>query len=95
MEREYIWVEEGKIKEGLSKKLCDPIFFTRSKVPVRLWSLPYFRNKDIQPPINLPLVHRDSAILEDVLRDWSIRQGYLLYRGQFEEGAIWLAIEYE
>lgn len=95
MIREYIYIDDGELKEGLSHKLCAPISFRRDKKPYRLWSLPHFRCKDIEPPKNLPLIHGDSAFLEDQLRDWSVRQDSLFYRGQFVEGNIWLAIEYE
>ncbi|ARP06651.1 hypothetical protein K08M3_51410 [Vibrio alginolyticus] len=92
--REYIWVEEGAVKES-GHKLCDPIPFTSDKKPVRLWTLVHFRNQAIVPPANLPLVHRDTAILEDISHDWSIRQGHLIYRGQYAEGGIWLAVEFD
>ena len=94
MERAFIWIPEGRVKES-GHQLCDPVPLKFSKKPIRLWSLTRFRNKAIKPPSRIPLVHRETGILEDITHDWSIRQGHLVYRGQFAEGGVWVALEFE
>jgi hypothetical protein len=94
MKREYIWVEEGTVSTS-GHQLCAPIPFPHKKQPIRLWALIHFKNKARRPPETLPLIHRDTGLLEDPLHDWSIRQGHLIYRGQYAEGGAWLVVEFD
>ncbi|ARP36779.1 hypothetical protein K08M3_51710 [Vibrio alginolyticus] len=87
-------LKKGRLKSQVIS-YATQYLFTSDKKPVRLWTLVHFRNQAIVPPANLPLVHRDTAILEDISHDWSIRQGHLIYRGQYAEGGIWLAVEFD
>ncbi len=95
MKREYLWVPEGEVLKGTNRKLCAPIPFKRDNKPIRVWSLPHYLDKGKVPPPLLPLVHRESAILETISHDWAIRLDHLYYRGQYSEGGVWLAIEFE
>ena len=88
-EQTYLWLPSSKTPPADSLTLPD------RRVPKRIWSLLYFRSKELAPPKKLPLVHGDTALLESPMHDYRISGNQLIYRGSFSEGGVWLALEYD
>lgn len=63
--------------------------------PKRVWSL--FRHTDPDDPPLLPFrpTHGTNAGLEDIVHDWSWRDGMLRYASRVTGGRVWLLLEYE
>lgn len=92
--RELIWLPLGKKVEGISVDICEPVNLPRNgKKPERIWSLTRFRNKNLIPPKSLPLIHGESAFLEDMMNDWRVNNGRLFCRNG-TGGGHWLVLEY-
>lgn len=94
-ERQYIWVPKADAVPVPQLAAPRPIALDKlNHKPKRLWSMNYFFSEHIRPPANMPLVHRDTAILESEMHDWSVRGEHLFYRGIYNEGGCWIALEY-
>jgi hypothetical protein len=90
--REYIYIPARTPDEQAANPRYDPISMERK--PDRLWSLAVGRHDpDAVIDPEMPLIHGQTAWVEDVGHDWRWRDGQLFYHpGGERDGGLWLAL---